>query len=170
MQQQQAPSSPARPASANAGAGARDAGSPGGMSSCSQSPEGGDASPSLADRSPSREAMEQLGRDNFYYKQSNKELRRKLRAAGSSQDATRQQLEEALAKAAHDERVQARLQDELANLRQYIASHPGATPTRVTKAALREITPDVATSKAQQQQQQPPRQAWPTTNGMVTPR
>ena len=40
-----------------------------------------------------------------------------------------------------DAETEARLQAELGNMRAYLASHPGATPTRVTKAALKEITP-----------------------------
>ena len=53
-------------------------------------------------------------------------------------DARKSELEETMARVVHDEAVQAKLQAELANLRQYLAAHPGATPTRVTKAALKE--------------------------------
>ena len=102
---------------------------------------------------PSREALEALGKDNFYYKQTNRELRRKLRDAAGGAETQRQQLEEALQRIAYDEQVNAKLQAELANMRAYLQAHPGATPTRVTKAALKEITPDVASGGA-------PRLAW----------
>jgi len=70
-------------------------------------------------RSPAAEpTVEALGMDNFYYKQANRELRRKLKDAASYQQ---------------------KLEAELANVRAYLSLHPGATPTRVTKAALKEI-------------------------------
>ena len=52
-----------------------------------------------------------------------------------------------------EQRTNAQLQAELTNLRTYLSSHPGATPTRVTKKVLREIEPAFGDS--------PPRQlAW----------
>lgn len=87
------------------------------------------------------------GRDNFYFKQSNRELRKKLKEAGLAAQEQRYQMDEARKRVESDERVQARLEAELQNLRSYLAAHPGATPTRVTKAALKEITPDVSANK-----------------------
>ena len=95
---------------------------------------------------PARQAIEALGKDNFYYKTTNRELRRRLKDASSLAEAQRQQLDEALQRVAHDEQVNAKLQAELANMRAYLQAHPGATPTRVTKAALKEILPEALTS------------------------
>lgn len=74
---------------------------------------------------------------------------------------------------AHDEQVQAKLNAELVNLRAYLASHPGATPMRVGKAALKEIhvtpgsrqTPEAVASGV-------PRSAWEARaeHSLVTPR
>lgn len=90
-------------------------------------------------RSPSQQTLEALGKDNFYYKQANRELRKKLRDAAGATDAQQQQLDAARQQAADDQQLQAQLHAELANLKAYLAAHPGATPTRVTKAALKEI-------------------------------
>ena len=61
--------------------------------------------------------------------------------------------------------VLAKYQAELQNLRAYLASHPGATPTRVTKAALKEIAPASLQTGAPAALGvgggQPPRKAWP---------
>ena len=130
-------------------------------SSYSTTPEGGrESTANLAEllaegRSPSREAIEALGKDNFYYKQSNKELRRKLREERSTAEQHAHELERARMRLTHDEAVQTKLHAELANLRSYLAAHPGATPTRVTTAALKEIAPDVLATRVS------PRAAWP---------
>ena len=94
--------------------------------------------------------------------QSNKELRRKLKEERQQAEGRAQQLEAAAARIASDEAVQAKLQAELVNLRAYLAAHPGATPTRVTKAALKEIS--LAAAPA------PARTAWPDEPDNITPR
>ena len=110
-------------------------------------------------RTPAREAIEALGKDNFYYKQSNKELRRRLRDERAGGESQRRELDEARERLRREGQVQAKLQAELANLRAYLAAHPGATPTRVTKAALKEIAPGAP--RAAGAEAGAPRAAWP---------
>ena len=64
-------------------------------------------------------SVEQLGRDNFYYKQNNRDLKRKLRERAEEAEAARRRNHE--------------LEAELTNLRAYLELHPGATPTRLNK-------------------------------------
>jgi len=162
--------------SRGSGHGACDGASPsGGGSSCRSTPEGGarDSAAHLAEmlsegRTPSREAVEALGKDNFYYRQSNKELRRKLRDERGASEAAQQQLQHAHTQHERDEADRTRLTAELTNMRAYLSAHPGATPTRIAKAALKEITPDAVSGSA------PPRAAWPDQTlepgPQVTPR
>jgi hypothetical protein len=100
-------------------------------------------------RSPSQQTLEVLGKDNFYYKQANRELRRKLRDAAAAADTQQLELEAARERAAAERQLHATLlaelqaeRDALANLKAYLAAHPGATPTRITKSALKEIGRD----------------------------
>ena len=100
------------------------------------------ASESMSASSPQQQTLEQLGRDNFYYKQSNRELKRRLRelseALGADQQQREQQrLQAALERATSQEALNEQLQAELQNLRSFLEHHPGATPTRLSKKQLR---------------------------------
>ena len=72
-----------------------------------------------------QETLQRLSRENFYYRTSNRELKRKLREAG-------QQAEQ-------EQAGRAQLEAELHNLRSFLGAHPGATPTRLFKNELREV-------------------------------
>jgi DNA-binding protein H-NS len=100
------------------------------------------ASDTMSASSPQQQTLEQLGRDNFYYKQSNRELKRRLRelseALGADQQQREQQrLQAALERASSQEALNEQLQAELQNLRSFLEHHPGATPTRLSKKQLR---------------------------------
>ena len=100
------------------------------------------ASDSMSASSPQQQTLEQLGRDNFYYKQSNRELKRRLRELSEARGVEQQQREQqrlqaALERASSQEALNERLQAELQNLRSFLEHHPGATPTRMSKKQLR---------------------------------
>ena len=97
---------------------------------------------SAASPPPQQQTLEQLGRDNFYYKQSNRELKRRLRELSEARGVEQQQREQqrlqaALERASSQEALNERLQAELQNLRSFLEHHPGATPTRMSKKQLR---------------------------------
>lgn len=117
--------------------------------------------------SPQQQTIEQLGRDNFYYKQTCRQLKRRLREAseamiegGATGRQERVRLDAALHQVQVEQQTNARLLSELGNLKAYLTSHPGATPTRVGKKTLREIEPSLREGS-------PPRmQAWGEPEGL----
>ena len=92
---------------------------------------GGAASPT--------DSTDQLGRDNFYYKVSNRELRKRLKEEVEGKEAERRQLQDALQAASAEQTLNEQLQVEIQNLRSYLELHPGATPTKVSKRMLKQI-------------------------------
>eukprot|EP00962_Isochrysis_galbana_P014558 scaffold4174_cov122-Isochrysis_galbana.AAC.1 len=96
---------------------------------------------------PPDAAVESLGRDNFFYKHSNRELKRRLRQLGAEAEEERARREAAeaaaaaaTAAAAMTDQLQIRNQElatELLNLRAFLQAHPDAAPARVSRRALR---------------------------------
>ena len=94
-----------------------------------------EASPQKGPDETQAEELERLGRENYFYKHSNRELKRRLRDA--CEKAERQR---AAGEQSDDlSRANVELRQEIVNLRKYISEHPGATPVRVSKKALRAI-------------------------------
>ncbi|KAL1508618.1 hypothetical protein AB1Y20_004715 [Prymnesium parvum] len=144
-EQQRAAQAQLQQAVAAAAAERREAGTPPSAHAASsrESPGSPQATGARGESSP-YEALEQLGRDNFYYKVSNRELKRRLREAELGLEGDRKQLQAALQQASEEHRLNAELKAEIKNLKLYIEQHPGATPTRISKSTLsqmREIMP-----------------------------
>jgi hypothetical protein len=105
--------------------------------------------PNPTSGTPPDAATERLGRDNFFYKHSNRELKRRLREMGAEaeEERARREVAEAVATAASVAaatagQLQARneaLAAELHNLRAFLMAHPDAEPARVNRRALRPV-------------------------------
>jgi hypothetical protein len=75
-----------------------------------------------------------LDKDNFYYKQSNANLKRRLRELTAAADADREARERAEARGAA-------LEAQLANLKGYVETAVGAAHVRLSRQELRPLTP-----------------------------
>jgi len=81
------------------------------------------------------EQVSTLSKDNFYYKQSCANLKRRLREAAAEADRDREALEKATARASQ-------LEAQLVNYKAFVGSTSGAAQVRVSRQELRALTPE----------------------------
>jgi len=87
-----------------------------------------------------QEQIAMLDKDNFYYKQSNMNLKRKLRELTSAGEHEREVMEQSLKELEEAKSRNAKLEAELANLRGYVHKTVGASAVRVSRQELRPLS------------------------------
>lgn len=97
-----------------------------------------------------QEQVGMLDKDNFYYKQSNSNLKRRLRELTAAGEQEREKIEKLESEEDLIKKRNAALEEELSNLKKFLAvTVPGAAPVRISRQELRPLTPaDVASLRA----------------------
>ena len=84
--------------------------------------------------------MSLLDKDNYYYKQTHRELKRRMRELLETCDADRAAVEDALAARDTAQKELADTREELANLKQYMRRNAVTESVRLSATSLRELS------------------------------
>eukprot|EP00164_Ancoracysta_twista_P004754 GFYU01006438.1.p1 GENE.GFYU01006438.1~~GFYU01006438.1.p1 ORF type:complete len:1605 (-),score=614.63 GFYU01006438.1:18-4832(-) len=81
-----------------------------------------------------------LEKDNFYYKQTNRDLKRKLREVVAANESDRHAMEKERSRSTRLGDVNKSLLDELHNLKSYVQKHDGMSSVRISASQVRPMT------------------------------